>query len=149
MAPRESRSSDTPCRCAASSACRRRPPEAAGSRAGGRHVLRRRRAPASGDRIVEGAEYLKHGRYLTTVGGRTVVKQQAIDAARGRRIRWQPSGLVATVDSVRVEDQGPLPGGRRLHVVITLRVVSPGTSGLRVGHVRTATMARVLPTAEL
>jgi hypothetical protein len=82
---------------------------------------------------VEGAEYLKHGRYLTTVGGRTVVKQQAVDAARGRRIRWQPSGLVATIDSVRVEDQGPLRGGRRLHVVITLRVTSPGTSGRRVG----------------
>jgi hypothetical protein len=87
----------------------------------------------TGDRVVEGAQYLKHGRYLTTVGGRTVVKQQAVDAARGRPIRWQPSGLVATIDSVRVEDQGPLPGGRRLHVVITLRVISPGTSGLRVG----------------
>ena len=87
----------------------------------------------TGDRIVEGSQYLSHGRYLTTVGGRTVVKQQAVDAARGRPIRWQPSGLVATIDSVRVEDQGPLPGGRRLHVVITLRVISPGKSGLQVG----------------
>jgi UDP-2,3-diacylglucosamine pyrophosphatase LpxH len=86
-----------------------------------------------GERVVEGGQYLNFGPYLTTVGGRTVVKQQAVDAARGRRIRWQRSGLVATVDSVRVEDQGPLPGGRRLHVVITLRVISPGTSGLRVG----------------
>jgi hypothetical protein len=88
----------------------------------------------TGDRVVEGAEYLKHGRYLTTVGGRTVVKQQAVDAARRRsRIRWQPSGLVATIDSVRVEDQGPLPGGRQLlHIVIILRVISPGKSGLRV-----------------
>jgi hypothetical protein len=82
---------------------------------------------------VEGPQYLSHGRYRTTVGGRHVVNQQAIDAARGRRIRWQRSGLVATIDSVRVEDQGPLRGGRRLRVVITLRVVSPGTGGLRVG----------------
>jgi UDP-2,3-diacylglucosamine pyrophosphatase LpxH len=87
----------------------------------------------SGDRIVEGAEYLRHGRYLVTVGGRHVVNPRAVDAARGRRIRWQPSGLVATIDSVRVEDQGPLRGGRGLRVVIRLRVVSPGTSGQRVG----------------
>jgi hypothetical protein len=86
-----------------------------------------------GERVVEGGQYLNFGPYLTTVGGRTVVKQQAVDAARGRRIRWQPSGLVATIDSVRVEDQGPLPGGRQLHVVITLRVISPGKSRLRVG----------------
>ena len=85
------------------------------------------------EQVVEGVQYLKHGRYLTTVGGRTVVNQQAVDAVRERRIRWQPSGLVATIDSVRVEDQGPLPGGRRLHIVITLRVISPGKSGLRVG----------------
>jgi UDP-2,3-diacylglucosamine pyrophosphatase LpxH len=87
----------------------------------------------SGDRIVEGAEYLSHGRYLMTVGGRHVVNPRAVDAARGRRIRWQRSGLVATIDSVRAEDQGPLRGGRRLRVLITLRVVSPGTSGLRAG----------------
>jgi len=87
----------------------------------------------SGDRIVEGAEYLSHGRYLTTAGGRHVENAQAIQAARGRRVRWQRSGLVATIDSVRVEDQGPMQGGRRLRVVITLRVLSPGTSGHRVG----------------
>ena len=87
----------------------------------------------SGDRVVEGVEYLSHGRYLTTVGGRHVANARAIDAARGRRIRWQRSGLVATIDSVRVEDQGPLPGGRRLRVVITLRVQRSGTSGLRAG----------------
>jgi hypothetical protein len=87
----------------------------------------------SGDRVVEGVEYLSHGRYLTNVGGRHVANPRAIDAARGRRIRWQRSGLVATVDSVRVEDQGPLQGGRRLRVVITLRVLSPGTSGLGAG----------------
>jgi hypothetical protein len=87
----------------------------------------------SGDRVVEGAGYLSHGRYLMTVGGRHVANARAIDAARGRRIRWQRSGLVATIDSVRVEDQGPLRGGRRLRVGITLRVLSPGTSGLRAG----------------
>jgi UDP-2,3-diacylglucosamine pyrophosphatase LpxH len=86
-----------------------------------------------GDRVVEGVEYLSHGRYLMTVGGRHVANPRAIDAARGRRIRWQRSGLVATIDSVRVEDQGPMPGGRRVRVVITLRVLSPGTSGLRAG----------------
>jgi UDP-2,3-diacylglucosamine pyrophosphatase LpxH len=90
------------------------------------------RLPA-GDRVVEGVEYLSHGRYLTRAGGRHVANPRAIDAARGRRIRWQRSGLVATVDSVRVEDQGPLQAGRRLRVVITLRVISPGTSGLRAG----------------
>jgi hypothetical protein len=86
-----------------------------------------------GERIVEGAEYLSHGRYLMTIGGRHVVNPRAVDAARGRRIRWQPSGLVATIDSVRVEDQGPVRGGRRVRVVMTLRVLSPGTSGHRVG----------------
>ncbi|MGZ4186573.1 MAG: metallophosphoesterase [Solirubrobacteraceae bacterium] len=86
-----------------------------------------------GDRVVEGVEYLSHGRYLTVVGGRHVANPRAIDAARGRRIRWQRSGLVANIDSVRVEDQGPMRGGRRVRVVITLRVLSPGTSGLRVG----------------
>ena len=91
------------------------------------------RLPPRGDRIVEGAEHLFHTRYLMTVGGRHVVNTRAVDAARGRRIRWQPSGLVATIDSVRVEDQGPQRGGRRLRVVITLRVVDAGTSGLRVG----------------
>jgi UDP-2,3-diacylglucosamine pyrophosphatase LpxH len=85
----------------------------------------------TGDRVMEGAEYLKHGRYLTTVGGRTVVNQQEVAKARVHRIRWEPSGLVARIDSVRVEDQGPLPGGRRLHIVITLRVISPGKSGLQ------------------
>jgi hypothetical protein len=87
-----------------------------------------------GDRIVEGARYLSHTRYLMTVGGRPVVNPRAVDAVRGRRIRWQPSGLVATIDSVRVEDQGPMPGGRRVRVVMTLRVLSPGTSGHRVGE---------------
>jgi UDP-2,3-diacylglucosamine hydrolase len=87
-----------------------------------------------GDRIVEGGEYLSHGRYLMRVGGRHVVNPRAVDAARGRRIRWQPSGLVATIDSVRVEDQGPMRGGRRVRVVMTLRVLSPGTSGHRVGN---------------
>jgi UDP-2,3-diacylglucosamine pyrophosphatase LpxH len=86
-----------------------------------------------GDRIVEGAEHLSHGRYLMTVGGRHVVNPRAIQAARGRRIRWQRSGLVATIDSVRLEDQGPMPGGRRVRVVMTLRVLSPGTTGHRVG----------------
>jgi UDP-2,3-diacylglucosamine pyrophosphatase LpxH len=86
-----------------------------------------------GDRIVEGAEYLRHGQYLMRAGGRHVLNRRAADAARGRRIRWQRSGLVATIDSVRVEDQGPMRGGRRLRVVITLRVVTAGTSGLRVG----------------
>jgi UDP-2,3-diacylglucosamine pyrophosphatase LpxH len=87
----------------------------------------------TGDRIVEGAEHLSHGRYLMTVGGRHVANARAIEAARGRRIRWQRSGLVVTLDSVRVDDQGPLRGGRGLRVVIKLRVVSPGTSGLRAG----------------
>lgn len=87
----------------------------------------------SGDRVVEGVEYLSHGRYLMMVGGRHVSNARAIDAARGRRIRWQRSGLVATIDSVRVEDQGPLRGGRRLRVVITLRVLRSGTSSLRAG----------------
>ena len=90
------------------------------------------RLPA-GDRIVEGAQHLSHVRYLTRVGGRHVVNQGAVDAARGRRIRWQRSGLVATIDSVRVEDQGPQGGGRRIRVVMTLRVLSPGTSGLPAG----------------
>jgi UDP-2,3-diacylglucosamine pyrophosphatase LpxH len=86
-----------------------------------------------GDRIVEGAAYLSHTRYLMTVGGRSVVNPRAVAAARGRRIRWQPSGLVATFQSVRVEDQGPMPGGRRVRVVMTLRVLSPGTSGHHAG----------------
>jgi UDP-2,3-diacylglucosamine hydrolase len=86
-----------------------------------------------GDRVVEGAAYLSHKRYLTTVRGQPVVNRQAVDAARGRRIRWQPSGLVATIDSVRVEDQGPVRGGRRVRVVMTLRVLSSGRSGHRVG----------------
>lgn len=90
------------------------------------------RLPA-GDRVVEGAEYLSHGRYLRTAGGRHVVNPHAVNAARGRRIRWQRSGLVATIDSVRVEDQGPLQGGRRVRVVMTLRVLSPGTTGHRTG----------------
>jgi hypothetical protein len=67
------------------------------------------------------------------VGGRHVVNQQAVDAARGRRIRWERAGLVATIDSVRVEDQGPLRGGRRVRVVMTLRVLSPGKTGHRLG----------------
>jgi UDP-2,3-diacylglucosamine pyrophosphatase LpxH len=91
------------------------------------------RSPGGPDRIVEGTKYLSFGRYLMTVGGRHVANPQAINAARGRKIRWQPSGLVATIDSVLVEDQGPVQGGRRLRVVITLRVVSPGTSGRQVG----------------
>jgi UDP-2,3-diacylglucosamine pyrophosphatase LpxH len=90
------------------------------------------RLPA-GDRIVAGAQYLSHGRYLMTVGGRHVVNPRAIEAARGRRIRWQRSGLVATIDSVRVEDQGPLRGGRRVRIVMALRVLSPGTTGHQVG----------------
>jgi UDP-2,3-diacylglucosamine pyrophosphatase LpxH len=102
------------------------PPVPAGGNGGPRLPL--------GGRVVEGAQYLSHGRYLRTVGGRTVVNSRAVDAARGRRIRWQPSGLVATFDSVRVEDQGPMQGGRRVRVVMTLRVLSPGTSGYRVGE---------------
>jgi hypothetical protein len=61
------------------------------------------------------------------------VNQRAVDAVRGRRIRWQPSGLVATFESVRVEDQGPVRGGKGIRVVMTLRVLSPGKSGYRAG----------------
>jgi UDP-2,3-diacylglucosamine pyrophosphatase LpxH len=86
-----------------------------------------------GDRVVEGAEYLSHSRYLIKGRGQPVVNPRAVDAARGRRIRWQLSGLVATIDSVRVQDQGPLRGGRRVRVVMSLRVLSPGTTGYRVG----------------
>jgi hypothetical protein len=82
---------------------------------------------------VTGAQYLSHGRYLMTVGGRHVANPRAIDAAKGSRIEWQRSGLVAEIHSVRVEDQGPLRGGRRIRVVITMRVVTPGKSGLRAG----------------
>ena len=62
-----------------------------------------------------------------------MVNQRAIDAARGRRIRWERSGLVATIQSVRIEDQGAMQGGRRILVVMTLRVLSPGTSGVPAG----------------
>jgi UDP-2,3-diacylglucosamine hydrolase len=102
------------------------PPPAAASGNGGV------RLPA-GERVVEGAEHLSHRRYLTTAGGRPVVNQRAVDAVRGRRIRWQPSGLVATFESVRVEDQGPVRGGKGIRVVMTLRVLSPGKSGYRAG----------------
>jgi UDP-2,3-diacylglucosamine pyrophosphatase LpxH len=88
-----------------------------------------------GEKVVSGGEYLIFSRYLRRAGTRMVADPATIRNAVGRTIGFQPSGLQATVASIRVEDEGQGADGQHLRVVFTMRVANPGKSGLPVGAV--------------